>query len=702
MKPLRPLALAALAACSTPLLVEDEVVESAGQALGACVAGPRPTSGLALERVFPTVTFELPVGLHQAPTDPARFYVVEKRGLVKVVTEAAGVVGTFADLRSTVNAQPNEAGLLGMALHPQFAQNGLVFFSYTRPSATSPANLRSVLARAKSLDGGASIDPATLVEILSFDQPYGNHNGGHIAFGPDGMLYAGFGDGGSANDPQGNGQRKTTLLGKVIRIDVDAPTYRIPPTNPFAGGGGRPEIYALGFRNPWRFSFDRATGDLWLGDVGQNQWEEVDKVVLGGNYGWKLREGSHCFSAPCTAPGLVDPVAEYSHAEGFSITGGYVYRGLALPELAGRYVYGDFGTGKVWALPTEGGASPSVLLESGKNIASFGEDAAGELYLLDYGAGQVHRLAPAPSSAGFPQKLSQTGCFLASDARVPSAKLVPYDLNAPLWSDGADKQRWLSVPAGRKIAVRPDGDWELPVGSVLVKTFSLGGKPVETRLFVRHTDGAWGGYSYEWNAAGTDATLLEAGKTKVVAGQTWTFPSRAQCFACHTAAAGGSLGLETAQLERALTYPDGITRSQLDHLEALGLFSAAAPLPPGPRAALPAPADLAAPLEGRARAYLHANCSFCHRPQGPGRGAADLRFDAPLADAQICDRSPEAGTLGVAGARLLAPGDPSRSLLSLRMRRTGAGRMPPIGSAVVDTAGAALVEQWIGSVTVCP
>ncbi|MBX3192948.1 MAG: PQQ-dependent sugar dehydrogenase [Labilithrix sp.] len=691
-------ALMASAVDCSPAIEASDGAESVEQALASCVGGARPSTGVALERVWPSVSFDKPVAMVEAPG--RGFYVVEKTGLVKLMTSAASP-STFVDLRSRVNASPNEAGLLGMALHPKFAQNGLVFFSYTKPSSTSPANLRSVIARAKSTDGGATIDLTTLTELLSFDQPYSNHNGGHIAFGKDENLYAGFGDGGSGGDPQGHGQNVNTLLGAILRLDVDATTYAIPPTNPFASGGGRPEIYAWGFRNPWRFSFDRVTGDLWAGDVGQSAWEEVDKVVLGGNYGWRTREGNHCYGAStCSSAGLIAPVVEYPRSDGISITGGFVYRGTAISTLVGRYVYGDFGSGRIWSIDASAPSpSPRLLMESGKSIASFAEDASGELYVLDYGTGQVHRVVATVASNGIPSRLSQTGCFLASDPSSPAPSLVPYAVNAELWSDGADKARWMALPSGGKIRVGADGDWELPVGTVLAKSFSLAGKKIETRLFVRHTDGGWAGYAYEWNDAQTDALLLETGKTKLVGAQSWTIPSRADCMTCHNGAAGGSLGLETQQLNRTFTYPDGTTQNQLDRLQAMGAFSAIAPLP-AVRTALPRPHEPGANAP-RARAYLHANCSFCHRPDGPGRGALDLRFSADLAGTHACNAAPELDTLGVVNARLFAPGQPSRSMLSVRMKATGAGRMPPLASARVDAAGAALIDQWIGATTSC-
>ncbi|MBI5442936.1 MAG: PQQ-dependent sugar dehydrogenase [Deltaproteobacteria bacterium] len=363
----------------------------------AAHAAPLPRE--ALREAVPKLRFERPVALVQAPGDPGRWFVVEKAGRVRWFESdpAAGRASLVADISSRVESGPSEAGLLGMAFHPRFAQNGYVFLSYTAPGDGNPP-LVSRISRFTSPDGGNALYPASEVVILSIDQPYTNHNGGGIGFGPDGYLYAGYGDGGSGGDPHRNGQNPRTLLGKMLRIDVDRGSpYAIPPDNPYARGGGRPEIFALGLRNPWRWSFDRETRELWVADVGQHQWEEVDRVERGGNYGWNIREGAHCFRAKrCKTAGLIDPVAEYSHKDGFSITGGYVYRGKANPELRGFYVYADYGSGKVWGFPvSEQTPKPRLLLETDLRPSSFAEDSSGELYLLDYAGGRVYRFVKA-------------------------------------------------------------------------------------------------------------------------------------------------------------------------------------------------------------------------------------------------------------------------------------------------------------------
>jgi glucose/arabinose dehydrogenase len=385
---LTALGLASIVACSDGPTNPEAIGE--GHSLTARAATP---PRLALQRAFAGAAFTQPLALLQAPGDAARFYVVEKGGTVTITTNSGGGA-TFADLRSRVNPA-GEGGLLGMAFHPRFSENGEVFLSYTARSATSPANLRSVVARAKATS--TALDPSTIVELVTFDQPYTNHNGGNIAFGPDALLYAGFGDGGAAGDPHGNGQDKNTLLGKMLRLDVDhGSPFAIPSDNPFASGGGKPEIFAYGLRNPWRFSFDRERGDLWVGDVGQGAWEEVDKVVLGGNYGWGTREGNHCFGAATCANLGLPPVVEYGRAEGKSITGGYVYRGRAIPGLAGFYLYGDYMSGKIWAIASDEAAPAQRTVLQGRSISSFGEDLAGELYVVNIQSGQIDKIVAAP------------------------------------------------------------------------------------------------------------------------------------------------------------------------------------------------------------------------------------------------------------------------------------------------------------------
>ena len=372
---------------------------------------PPPPAAITVttSQVFDPISMQAPVAMLQAPGDPSRWFVIEQQGIVRVFPNMANVtnndVSVFIDIRARV-VSGGERGLLGMAFHPNFGNGNFdVFLSYTRNNG----GLESAITRFRSIDNGSTLDATMEDIILTIPQGFNNHNGGQIAFGPDGFLYAGWGDGGSGGDPNDHAQNTNDLLGTFTRIDVDGGVpYAIPAGNPFeanaanrclqgVGGGDCPEIYAHGLRNPWRWSFDRLNNDLWVGDVGQSQWEEVDRVVAGGNYGWRCREGAHDFNTTGCGAGLTDPVTEYDHSQGQSITGGYVYRGNAIPELQGFYVFGDFVSGRIWAIPatSQQGAVGQELLDTTFGISSFAEDNDGELYVIDY-TGGVHQLVDVP------------------------------------------------------------------------------------------------------------------------------------------------------------------------------------------------------------------------------------------------------------------------------------------------------------------
>lgn len=338
-----------------------------------------------------------PVALAHAPGEPQRLYVLEQEGRIRTIDDEGLNAAPFLDISKAVRSG-GERGLLGLAFHPAYADNDYFYVNYTAEPRGRLVTRVSRFTRGE--DGRA--DAGSERVVLEIDQPYGNHNGGQIAFGPDGMLYIGMGDGGAADDPHGNSQNLATLLGAMLRIDVDGGDgtrpYGIPPDNPFVRtSGARPEIWAYGLRNPWRFSFDRETGLLYAGDVGQNRQEEIDVVVRGGNYGWNLMEGELCHRgtpAQCARRELLPPIVAYGRSDGVAVTGGYVYRGGAIPALCGVYLYGDYGSGKVWGLRyADGGlGTRRELLRTDHGISAFGEDAAGELYLLDHRAGKVLRI----------------------------------------------------------------------------------------------------------------------------------------------------------------------------------------------------------------------------------------------------------------------------------------------------------------------
>ena len=462
---------------------------------------------------------------------------------------------------------------------------------------------------------------------------------------------------------------------------------------------------------------------MWAGDVGQNDWEEVDLVQKGMNYAWVICEGTHVYrqiSPPINCanppPGMVAPVAEYGHVDGNnSIIGGYVYRGMDNPGLIGKYLYGDLGSRRIWALDFS--ASPAVSTELfvwDRTFVTFAEDNHGEIFVPDFIDGGIYKLVETSSgsSGNFPTQLSQTGCVDTSDPGRPQPMpgVIPYDVNVPFWSDGADKERYLAIPENTTMSIEPNGHWLLPIGSVLVKHIRIGTQLVETRLLMRHSDGGWGGYAYEWNATGTDATLVDGSKTIDVNGQMWVIPGRAECMECHTNVAGVSLGTETVQLNRDKTYAaTGRTANQIDTFNAIGMIDPplAASASSLGMATMPNPYGTAADVHSRSRAWLHTNCAYCHQPNGPTPVDMDLRYLTANSAMNACGVSPSESDLGLGtAARRIAPGEPDNSVLMVRIRnRDPAGhiQMPPLGSLIPDNAAITLLEGWIrGMGSTCP
>ncbi|MCH7481527.1 MAG: PQQ-dependent sugar dehydrogenase [Chloroflexi bacterium] len=438
MRPQRLPASIATGLALIPLILWTALATAGGQ--------PQAIGPVELERAFPEASFDDPIFLTHAGDGTGRLFVAEQRGVVHVLasTEPRADRGVFLDITARVSRARREEGLLGLAFDPDFAANGSFYVYY---SASGPR--RSVLSRFSTSPERDVGDPATELVLLEVPQPFSNHNGGMIAFGPDGFLYVGLGDGGSGGDPQGNGQDLGTLLGSILRIDVRGATaaapYRVPADNPFVGvPNARGEIWAYGLRNPWRFSFDTAvgdtaagdaaTGDLWVGDVGQNEYEEIDLILPGRNYGWNTMEGTRCFSAPdCDPSGLEPPIAGYGHGLGCSVTGGYVYRGAGVPALSGVYVYADFCSGRIWGLRHEDGrvSGPELLLEVPFPVSSFGTDARGELYVLGFDGG-VYRFVGEPDEPGAP-----TPTPAATSTPLPAAVSEAPAANAAAWAIAA-------------------------------------------------------------------------------------------------------------------------------------------------------------------------------------------------------------------------------------------------------------------------
>ena len=673
-----------------------------------CHAPERPIeqASVSLTKAISNVGFGA-VGVVRAPNDPGKWYLIDRAGVIKRFSRQGGAfspAGEFVDLRdrvqTTVQGNPGEMGLLSLALHPQFATNGQVYVYYSGAGTTgTPTEGR--VSRFISRDNGLTLDKDSEEVLIRVPRTSALHWGGSLQFGPDGFLYAAFGDG---RQPL-LVQDLSSLLGKMIRIDVSAPTgYTTPTGNPFVSrAGARPEIFALGFRNPWGWTIDRVSGDIWVGDVGEGSFEEVNRVVKGGNYGWPILEGNQCTNwVACVRTGLSEAALVYPHDDsgaGNAVIGGHVYHGDAIPDLKGRFVFADV-SGKVYALkPTETGqyARQQIAQVSGYPTI-FGRDEKGELFLSV--GWSLMAIGPSGSAAPstLPARLSETGCFDPQRAWQPMSGVLPFEVNAPLWSDGAAKERFLALPDGKQIHIEANGDWTLPIGSVLIKHFRLGGRLIETRFLVRHTDGDWSGYTYEWSEDQSEAFLLESAKVKQLGDQTWNYPSRAQCLACHTEAAGRSLGLETAQLNRTTTYAEtGRLANQLTTLNRIGMFDTPLTEAPAFLASLPNPHNTAEPLERRARSYLHANCAMCHQPGGPGRGPEDFRFTTPTTAMGAIGVEPTQTDFGVTGAKLIYPGRPDLSILSLRTHMLETGRMPPLGRNVVDAKGVALLDQWIRS-----
>lgn len=692
-------------------------------ALLALALGPFPSLLAAAEIVladaFPGVTFDRPLLAVQPPDGTSRMFVVEQGGRVWSVDHPAPAPPAvaskrlFLDLSSRVSRAGNEEGLLGFAFHPQYAANRRFLVHYSA-AYTAPAQRRNVLSEMTAFANDPDRGDASGERIvLTVPQPFANHNGGWIAFGPYGKLFVALGDGGAAGDPEDRGQDPGSLLGKILRIDVDAAAgaYGVPADNPFAARAGwRPEVFAYGFRNPWRCSFDRTTGALWAGDVGQNSWEEIDLVTAGGNYGWRRREGLHAYtgSQHALADPAVDPVAEYPQSEGRSVTGGFVYRGAAVPALAGSYVFGDFETGRIWALEDPYGTpARTLLLDTTENVASFAEDRAGELYVVSF-SGKVLRIrdgAPPPPAEELPATLSALGLFRDLRRARPAAGALRYRVIAPLWSDAAAKSRFLVLPPGGPHARNRTGRsrladvrtvraeqgatirWrggdalDVPVGTFAVKTFSRRGTRIETRV-IRRTEDGFDAATYRWRPELDDADRVDDRTSAATGGGGWTFPSRDDCRSCHTDSAGFLLGVTARQL------PAG----------TVGRWRRSGVLTGAPRPSVVErnrPPAGAGRTEARVRSYLDANCSFCHRPDDPANASLDLRARTRLEETGLLDALPQHGDLGIADARIVRPGDPLRSTLVARMATTGEGRMPQIATSVPDRRAVRLLERWI-------
>jgi putative heme-binding domain-containing protein len=705
------------------------------------IAGtPQSPEPYRIEPAFPALAFQKPTSVEELPGG-RRMLVTEMSG--KVYTFSKERTATAADVvldlakRLPADLAGRNVSLFDAEPHPGFAENGYLYVCYVHPGDGGHTRVSRF-----TLDRQAPHRAVENSEQVVITWPSGGHNAGCLEFNKDGYLYISTGDGSGPNPPDGltTGQTVDDLLGAVLRLDVNRAIaerpYAIPSDNPFVDRpGARPEIWSYGLRNPWKFGVDPKTGDVFVADNGWESWEMIHKLGRGSNCGWPVMEGRAALRSevPVGPTPIVPPVKDHPHTEANSVIGGPVYRGAKLPKLDGSFVYGDYITGTIWEIHADQDKSYSytTLLDTDLRIVGFTQTEAGELFVLDYDfTGRIYELLPQDRedlSAKFPRRLSDTGLFQSVERLEPSSGVIPYSVKAERWTDGAEAQRWIAVPGSGqvKLATQPGAASEFPEGTVLVKQLTLpavAGRPavrLETQLL--HLDhGVWRPYSYLWDDAGRDATLVEAAGTSrpiKASGEsldrTWHVNAVNECKLCHNAGPKFVLGFTLAQLDRPIAGSNGLdvaasraaaagvgagtaTTSQIDALAAQGILVERPVVAADDPSRLVDPHDAAQPLEARARSYLHANCAMCHHPGGNAIVSFYLRRDLPFAQLNT-NKGTGIGTFGMKDAKLIVPGDPYRSVLMYRMSKLGYARMPYIGSRMVDSRGVRLVETWIRS-----
>jgi uncharacterized repeat protein (TIGR03806 family) len=717
---------------------------------------------LTLPTNFATVTLNVsltnPITIATPPGDTNRVFILEKRGRIVVITNIAIPTRTiFMSITDRVTGSDTsvgaEEGLLGLAFHPGYATNRYFYVFYTGNDTTTAGGGRhDIVSRFTTLEANPNAgDPSSEVKIIRQRDNAGNHNGGDMHFGSEGYLYVSTGDEGGGDDDQSNSQNITKdLFSAILRIDVDrrpgnltpnphpavTTNYLIPLDNPFIGATSfngfavnsnqvRTEFWAVGMRNPWRMSFDPDTGLLYCGDVGQVSREEIDIIEKGKNYGWTYFEGNLQRTNSLPA-GFVHapPLFDYPRGQGFAITGGRVYRGHNLPNLHGAYIYGDYGSGRIWALRHNGMTVTTNFLiatddSNGSGVSGlsgFGFDPSNGdiLYVDEQNAfnGRLKRIVYGSSTNQFiiPPTLADTGAFGDVANLTLQPGIVPYDLNVPFWSDNAIKTRWVSVPnTNLTIGFSAEGNWSFPTGTVWVKHFELeltngvpeSRKRLETRFIMKNAQGVYG-ITYRWGDSTTNATLVpDEGMDEqfvidegggILRTQVWHYPSRVECNQCHTGVGGFALGFNTAQLNRAYDYGSATT-NQIAALSLAGYFNTNVTGIHALRA-LAHSTDSETSLEYRVRSYLAANCAQCHQPGGPAQGALwDARIQTTTRNAGIVD-----GPLGNnsdTNLHVISRGSLSNSMILTRISKRGPGQMPPIASTVIDAQAVALVSAWI-------
>ncbi len=715
-----------------------------------------PVFGYTMVNAFSTA-FTDPVAIVTPPGETNRIFIVEQNGIISVITNLAAPNRTvFLDIVSRVvgGVPSDEQGLLGLAFHPGYATNRQFYIFYsvisTTPGIASNALHHRLSRFQTSVSNPNLADTNEVILIDQYDQA-GNHNGGDLHFGPDGYLYVSLGDEGGGDDSWNNSQRiNKDFFSAMLRIDVDkrpgnlspnphpsiitngsGANYLVPNDNPFIGAtqfnganvnpiNVRTEFWATGLRNPWRFSFDRATGHLYCGDVGQGQREEINVITKGGNYGWNYREGKIPRPGSPTPPlgfSGIDPILDYGRGngtnQGFVVTGGVVYRGTKISQLYGAYIFADYASANIWATRYDGtNATPMQRLTGNGTIAGFGIDPRnGDVLMADQNLNRIRRLTYNATSSGanLPPTLADTGAFTNLATLTPPAGIVPYEINVPFWSDNAQKTRWFSIPnTNLDITFNRTSNWQFPTGTVWIKHFELeltngvpaSAKRLETRFIVKNANGVYGA-TYRWGDSLTNATLVpeegldeafvinDGGNTRT---QVWHYPSRSECLVCHTPQAGFALGFNTAQLNRDFDY-GGLTDNQIRALNHAGYFSANVTnqhtLP-----ALAHATNSAVSTEYRVRSYLAANCAQCHQPGGTALGNWDARISNPLSLSGIVNGN-LVNNFGDTNNRVIVPNDLMHSMLLTRISTNGPGRMPPLATSLIDTQAVELVRNWI-------
>jgi uncharacterized repeat protein (TIGR03806 family) len=689
------------------------------------VGSPEPPHPYRLQRAFPYHKFHNPVYLTPEPGTDRLFVMEYSEPVVRAIKDDANSKEETEILKFPAGTE-KKAEAFSIAFHPNYVQNRLLYIFANVRNLKGPRDEHNQVFRFR-------VDTAPPYKIVPesgkviIEWASAGHDGGDLGFGPDGFLYITAGDGTTGSDPDITGQDLTDLRASMLRIDVDHPAngkpYGIPNDNPFLQiPKARPEIWAFGLRAPWRMSFDMPTGNLWVGEVGQDLWEMIHLIRRGGNYGWSVMEGTHPFYPERKigpAP-ISPPIVEHHHSEARSITGGYVYHGKRLPELANYYLYCCYQMGTVWAFRYEDGrvVDHHVLAHSTYHCASWGRDHAGEVYLVAL-SGEIFRLEANPAAkagaAPFPQRLSETGLFTSVGEQRPAPGVIPYSVNAPGWHDGAGLTRLFAVPNDDTIDPNTSRGWDFMDGAVLVQTLSLemekgnpaSRKNIETRMLT-HQGGEWFGYSYAWDESQTDAHLVpkEGQERKLrirdaaaIGGtrqQTWHYLSRAECMVCHSRAANFVLGLCTLEMNHTEQH-GAVAVNQLSALSSAGYFQPPLKMPAAGSPKLVNPYDPSADLEARVRSYLHINCSQCHVADGGGNARMELEFTTPRDKMNVIGVPPLQGKFGIPDAELIAPGDPFRSVMLYRISKLGGGRMPQAGSSMVDHQAVDLFHRWIRS-----